>query len=133
MPKKAQEVTKPENAPEELPELKVPGVLSPLQGFTDFVREQGVVGLAVGLVLGTQVKVLVDQIIKSFIDPMLGLLLPGGGNLPDKVFHLNLLGKGADFAWGAFASQLISFIVVAFVIYTIVHRLKLDRLDKKKA
>lgn len=133
MPKKAQNTTKPTHKDKELPELKMPRALSPLQGFTDFVREQGVVGLAVGLVLGTQVKVLVDQIVASFINPLLGLLLPGKGSLPEKVFHLNLFGKGADFAWGAFASQLISFIAVAFIIYTVVHRLKLDRLDKKKA
>jgi large conductance mechanosensitive channel protein len=113
-----------------LPVIKVPG---PLQGFTDFVREQGVVGLAVGLVLGTQVKTLVDQLVTSFINPLLGLLLPGKGNLVDKVFHVTFRGKGADFTWGAFLSQFISFLVVAFVVYTVVHRLKLDKLDKKKA
>lgn len=113
-----------------LPVVKVPG---PFQGFVDFVREQGVVGLAVGLVLGTQVKVLVDQIVASFINPLLGLLLPGRGNLPEKVFHMTFRGKGQDFAWGAFVSQFISFLAVAMIIYFIVHRLKLDRMDKKKA
>jgi large conductance mechanosensitive channel protein len=112
-----------------LPVVKVPG---PLQGFVNFVREQGVVGLAVGLVLGTQVKVLVDQMVISFINPLLGLLLPGKGNLTEKVFHVTFRGKGQDFSWGAFVSQLISFLVVAFIIYMVVHRLKLDRLDKKK-
>lgn len=113
-----------------LPVVKVP---APMQGFVDFVREQGVVGLAVGLVLGTQVKVLVDQIVISFINPLLGLLLPGKGNLTEKVFHVTFRGKGQDFTWGAFVSQLISFLAVAFIIYMIVHRLKLDRIDKKKA
>lgn len=113
-----------------LPVVRVP---APFQGFVDFVREQGVVGLAVGLVLGTQVKVLVDQIVASFINPLLGLLLPGKGNLPDKVFHVTFRDKGQDFMWGAFVSQLISFLAVVFIIYLIVHRLKLDRLDKKKA
>lgn len=113
--------------------LPVVNVPAPFQGFVDFVREQGVVGLAVGLVLGTQVKVLVDQIVGSFINPLLGLLLPGKGSLPEKVFHVTFRGKGQDFTWGAFVSQLISFLAVVFIIYLIVHRLKLDRLDKKKA
>jgi large conductance mechanosensitive channel protein len=113
--------------------LPVVNVPAPFQGFVDFVREQGVVGLAVGLVLGTQVKVLVDQVVASFINPLLGLLLPGKGSLPEKVFHVTFRGKGQDFMWGAFLSQLISFLAVAFIIYLIVHRLKLDRLDKKKA
>lgn len=113
-----------------LPPVKVP---SPFQGFINFVREQGVVGLAVGLVLGTQVKVLVDQIVISFVNPLLGLVLPGDGSLPEKVFYLRLGNKGEDFYWGAFTSQLISFLAVAAIIYLIVHQLKLDKLDKKKA
>lgn len=113
-----------------IPVVKVPG---PFQGFVDFVREQGVVGLAVGLVLGTQAKVLIDQIVASFINPLLGLLLPGGGSLVDKTFSLSMRGKTQDFTWGAFVSQLISFLAVAFLVYMIVHRLKLDKLDKKKA
>lgn len=116
----------------ELPEIKVPQIMSPLQGFVDFIREQGVIGLAVGLALGTQVKTLVDQIIISFVNPSVGLLLPGKGTLAEKVFHMSFRDKGADFAWGAFASQLLSFVVVAAIIYFVVKGLKLDKLDKKK-
>jgi large conductance mechanosensitive channel len=113
-----------------LPVVKVPGFL---QGFTDFVREQGVVGLAIGFVLGAQVKTLVDQLVASFINPILGLVLPGKGNLTDKSFSLTWFDKTAQFTWGAFIFQLISFMIVALVVYFIVRRLKLDRLDKKKA
>lgn len=113
-----------------MPVVKVPWFL---QGFTDFVREQGVVGLAVGFVLGSQVKTLVDQLVASFINPLLGLLLPGKGNLSTKAFSLTLRGKTGHFEYGAFLFQLITFLIVAIVVYLIVHRLKLDRLDKKKA
>lgn len=112
-----------------LPAVKVPGWL---QGFTDFVREQGVIGLAIGFVLGAQVKTLVDQLVASFINPFLGLLLPGKGSLAEKQSSLTWFGKTADFAWGAFVFQLISFFIVALVVYFVVQRLKLDRLDKKK-
>lgn len=115
------------------PEIKVPKVLTPLQGFVDFIREQGVVGLAIGLALGAQVKSLVDQIIVSFVNPLVGLVLPGKGTLAEQTFHLNFRQKGADFGWGAFVAQLISFIVVAAIIYFVVKGLKLDKLDKKKA
>jgi large conductance mechanosensitive channel len=113
-----------------LPPIKAPHWL---QGFVNFVREQGVVGLAVGFVLGAQVKALVDQLVISFINPLLGLLLPGKGKLADKVWALTLNGKTQEFAWGAFAFQLISFVIVALVIYFTVKGLKLDKLDKKKA
>jgi len=103
-----------------------------VSGFMAFVREQGVVGLAVGLVLGTQIKMLVDQIVISFINPFVGLILPGNGTLAEKTFSLSLSDKTADFAYGAFLSVSISFLAVAAVIYFIVKGLRLDKLDKKK-
>ena len=103
-----------------------------VSGFMAFVREQGVVGLAVGLVLGTQVKMLVDQIVTSFINPLVGLILPGKGTLAEKTFSLSLGDKIADFTYGAFISTFISFLAVASVIYFIVKGLRLDKLDKKK-
>jgi large conductance mechanosensitive channel len=115
-----------------LPTIKVPTVLTPFQGFINFMREQGVVGLAIGLVLGAQIKSLVDQMVASFINPLVGLLLPGKGSLAEKSFHLSLGFKGQDFLWGAFVAQLISFIAVAAIVYYVVKGLKLDKLDKKK-
>lgn len=101
-------------------------------GFLDFIRGQGVIGLAIGLVIGTQVKGLVDQLIRSFIDPLLGLVVGSGGGLSSKVFNLSLNGKNAVFGWGAFVYTLIDFLIIAAVVYFTVKWLKLDKLDKKK-
>jgi large conductance mechanosensitive channel len=103
-----------------------------VSGFLDFLREQSVVGLAIGLVLGTQAKVLVDQIVASFFNPLIGLLLPGEGTLAQKTFVLTLGDKTAKFNWGAFVISLITFIIVAAVVYFVFKGLRLDRLDKKK-
>lgn len=103
-----------------------------VRGFVDFLREQSVVGLAIGLVLGTQAKQLVDQMIASFFNPFIGLLLPGEGTLAQKKATLHLFGKDAEFAWGAFVISLMTFIIVAAVVYFIFRGLHLDKLDKKK-
>ncbi|HTE21455.1 MAG TPA: MscL family protein [Candidatus Limnocylindria bacterium] len=103
-----------------------------MSGFMDFVREQGVIGLAVGLVLGVQVKAVVDQLVASFVNPVIGLLLPGKGGLAEKTFTLSVLGKEAEFAYGAFIAVMISFVTVAAVVYFAIKGLKLDKLDKKK-
>jgi large-conductance mechanosensitive channel len=131
-PTKAEVLKRVEAAREELEKIPAPRVRGHLQGFMTFVRQQGVVGLAVGLVLGTQVKTLVDQTVASFINPLLGLILPGSGTLAEKTFSLSLFGKTADFGYGAFVAVLISFMTVAAVVYFVVKGLKLDRLDKKK-
>jgi len=102
-------------------------------GFMSFIREQGVIGLAVGLVLGVQVKAVVDQLVASFINPVIGLVLPGDGNLAEKTFALSMGGKQAVFTYGAFIAVLISFTTVAAVVYFGVKGLHLDKLDKKKS
>jgi large conductance mechanosensitive channel len=104
---------------------------SQLDGFMDFIRQQGVIGLAIGLVLGVQVKAVVDQTVASFINPVLGLVLPGTGNLADKTFTVSVGSKDAVFAYGAFISVLISFVTVAALVYFGVKALKLEKLDKK--
>jgi large conductance mechanosensitive channel len=101
-------------------------------GFVDFLREQSVVGLAIGLVFGTQVKAVVDQMIKSFINPLTGLLLPGKGNLSQKVWNVQFNGKSASFEWGAFVYALLDFFIVAAVVYYVFKGLRLDKMDKKK-
>jgi len=101
-------------------------------GFVDFLREQSVVGLAVGLVIGKQVKALADQLINSFINPLLGLVLPGTGALNSKVFAVHLGHKAAVFAWGAFVAVALSFLTTAAVVYFVFKALKLDSLAKKK-
>lgn len=101
-------------------------------GFVEFLREQSVVGLAIGLVLGTQIKQVVDQFIASFINPLIGLLLPGKGTLADKTFTLQLGHKTGTFGWGTFVMTLISFIFVAAIVYYVFKGLKLDKLVKKK-
>jgi large conductance mechanosensitive channel len=103
-----------------------------VRGFFDFLREQSVVGLAIGLVLGTQAKVLVDQLILSFFNPLIGLLLPGKGTLADKTATVSLGGKTAEFGWGAFVVSVLTFVIVAAVVFYVFKGLRLDKFDKKK-
>lgn len=102
------------------------------KGFIDFIRTQGVVGLAIGFIVGTQAKSLVDQFSKSFIDPILGMAVGNSQGLSNKVTQIWIGEAHGDFAWGAFVYALINFIVVALVVYIVFKTLHLDKLDKKK-
>lgn len=134
--KETKKVRKPEQPHHEVvitfPSIKVPKIMTPFQGFVDFMREQGVVGLAIGIVLGAQIKSLVDSFVISFINPLLGLVLPGNGDLGVKTLRVTNGSKSVVFTYGAFLMQFISFIIVAAIVYYVVHGLKLDKLDKKK-
>jgi large conductance mechanosensitive channel len=98
--------------------------------FKGFIQKQGVIGLAIGLVLGVQVKAVVDQIVASFINPILGVVLPGSGGLADKSFALSIASKEAVFAYGSFISVMISFTTVLLLVYFGIKALRLDKLDK---
>ena len=100
--------------------------------FTNFVREQGVVGLAVGLAIGVAAGQAVASIVDNFINPIVGYIL-GGTDLSQLSWNTGLSRGGHDlvFGWGSIASAVITLLATAFVIFYVVRSMKLDKLDKK--
>lgn len=98
-----------------------------LQGFMDFLRAQGVVGLAVGFILGGAVSKIVASLVDNIINPLVGALL-GKVDLADKAAQLG----SVSLKYGAFISTLVDFVIVAAVVYFGVKSLGLDKLDKKE-
>lgn len=123
-----------------LPEVKVPKFLD---GFIDFVRTQGVVGLAVGLVLGVAGKAVVDSLVANVFNPIIGMIGGGTGSIEGRFIclkHATAMVDGQPvvscvnkLGWGNVLGQVISFLIVAAVVYFVVKGLKLDKLDKPKA
>jgi large conductance mechanosensitive channel len=105
-----------------------------VNGFMEFIRTQGVAGLAVGLVLGGAVTVMAKSFIDNIVMPPLGLLLGSSDGLKGLVLHLGRASSGKDtiLHYGTFLNDLINFIVIALVVYFVVHGLRFDKLDKKK-
>ena len=103
------------------------------QGFIDFIRGQGVIGLAIGLVLGSSVTAVVKSLVDNIINPIVGLLL---GNMALDELSLTLVDKTANTAgltlgYGAFLSSLLDFVIIAAVVFYVFKGLGLDKLDKK--
>ena len=103
-----------------------------MAGFVNFIREQGVVGMAVGLAIGTAAGDTVKKLVTAFIDPLVQLIVGSQQGLQSASFTVEIAGRRGEFLYGAFISSLITLIAVAFVVYAIIHFLKLDKLDKKK-
>ena len=101
-------------------------------GFINFIREQGVVGMAVGLAIGTAAGDTVKKLVTAFVDPLVQLIVGSQQGLQSASFTVEIAGRRGEFLYGAFVSSLITLIAVAFVVYAIIHFLKLDKLDKKK-
>lgn len=101
--------------------------------FMDFVRQQGVVGMAVGLAIGVAAAGAVSNIVEGLVNPLIGFLL-AGTDLNNITWNTGISRSGEDlvFSWGLALNGIIVLLVTALVIYLVVHKLKLDRLDKKK-
>lgn len=98
-----------------------------MNGFVHFIRKQGVVGLAVGFILGGAVSKLVSALVSDIINPLLGLLLSRAGDLKAATLSVG----SAVLKWGDLVTVAIDFSVIAAVVYWGVHGLGLDRLDHK--
>lgn len=104
-------------------------VKNTISGFMDFVREAGVIGLAVAFMLGGAITKVVTSLVNDMINPILGIFLGAAGNLKEMAIMVG----GAKIAWGSFVNSIIDFVIVAAVVYFGVKKLGLDKLDKKKA
>jgi large conductance mechanosensitive channel len=93
--------------------------------FKAFLSNYKVLGLAVGFVLGLYLGGLVQALVKDLIMPTIGLALPGISNLATLTYSvLNQL-----FAVGDFLVAVITFIIVAFVVFLIVKVAKRMKID----
>ncbi len=101
-------------------------------GFIEFIRTQGVVGLAVGLAIGTAAGDTVKKLVEGFITPIVQILVGSQKGLEAATWTLSINGRTGDFRWGAFVSSAITLIATALVIYLIIHLARIERLDKKK-
>ena len=116
-----------------MPSKHIVTVTKQAKGFSDFVREQGVVGLAVGLAIGASAGSAVKSLVDNFINPIVGFIL-GGADLSSFKWHVVSIGANRSLVigWGAILSAIITLLATAFVIYQVVHIAKFDRIDKKK-
>ncbi len=99
-----------------------------MKNFIEFVREQGVVGLAVGFILGGAISKVVTALVNDIINPLLSVLIGAAGNFKDSYIPIG----ASKIMWGDFVSVTVDFIIVTLVVYIGVKKLGLDRLDKKK-
>jgi large conductance mechanosensitive channel len=100
-----------------------------MKGFLNFIREQGVVGLAVGFILGGAVSKVVASLVTDIINPLLSVVLGSTKGLQTAGLMLG----SVELTYGKFLAVLIDFIVIATVVYFGVKGLGLDKLDKKKS
>jgi large conductance mechanosensitive channel len=83
-----------------------------IKGFRDFVLRGNVIDLAVAVVIGGAFQGIVNGLVKDIINPFIGLI----GGKPDFSGVYLTIGK-SKFMVGDFFNQVVSFLIIASVIY----------------
>jgi len=88
------------------------------QEFLDFIGKAGVLGLAVGFIMGTYIGKVVSALVSDIIMPIPGAFIANGDwrkatlSLP--------VANGMNFAIGDFIGVIIDFLIVSSVVFVIV-------------
>lgn len=112
--------------------------------FKKFIMRGNVIDLAVGVIIGGAFQAIVNSLVNDIVSPVLSLATKGI-NLADKFIVLTMdevafttaeAAKEAGYAtlnYGSFITAIINFLIMAFVIFTLIKGInKIADLGKKK-
>lgn len=84
-----------------------------MDGFKKFLLRGNVVDLAVAVVIGAAFGAVVTAFVSAFITPLVGLVTGAAGDFSKKTFTAG----DTEFPYGAFIDALLSFAIIAAVVY----------------
>ncbi len=84
-----------------------------MDGFKKFLLRGNVVDLAVAVVIGAAFGAVVTAFVGAFITPLVGLVTGAAGDFSKKAFTAG----DTEFPYGAFIDALLSFAIIAAVVY----------------
>lgn len=86
--------------------------------FKSFVLRGNVVDMAIGVIIGTAFADIVNALTADFINPIIGLL--GGADVAGEIVIKTLSdGSKVSLNYGHFITQVINFVIMAFVLFLI--------------
>jgi large conductance mechanosensitive channel len=104
--------------------------------FRDFAMRGNVVDLAIGVIIGAAFGRIVDSLVNDMIMPVIGAITGGldfsnyfeplSRNVTSHVL-VDAKKQGAVLAWGNFATIVINFLIVAFVLFLVVRGINMLR------
>ena len=89
--------------------------------FKQFLLKTNALALAVGVIIGAAVGKVVSSMVSDILMPVIGLLIPGGA-WREMSFVLTRKPDGAPanaITYGAFLGNVVDFVIIAFVVFTI--------------
>ncbi|MGX9854142.1 large conductance mechanosensitive channel protein MscL [Limimaricola variabilis] len=102
-----------------------------IKEFRNFIAKGNVMDLAVGIIIGAAFTAIVQSLVHDLINPVIGLILGGidftsmyvvlSGDVPaGSSLEVARESGAAVFAYGAFLTAVINFLIIAWVVFLLV-------------
>lgn len=88
-----------------------------LHEFKEFAMRGSVIDLAVGVIIGGAFQKIVNSLVKDILSPILGLFAKNSFE------NLSVSFMGVTVGYGAFITEIINFIIMAFIVFLLVKAL----------
>ena len=89
-----------------------------VKDFMEFLKQYGVIGLAIAVVIGGKVNTLVTAVVDGLVMPLVGLISPGGNWRDMSVFLTSDQSPTAPaIKTGLILGALLDFVIVAFIVF----------------
>lgn len=89
-----------------------------MSGFRKFLMRGNIIDLAVAVVIGVAFNAIVQALVKDMITPLITAI--GGGTKKHSFASLSFSLHGTSFTYGAVINAVLSFLVIAAVVYYLV-------------
>jgi large conductance mechanosensitive channel len=87
--------------------------------FIDFINKYGVVGLAIGFIIGSESKDLVSALVGDIFMPIILFFVPDGAWREATI----LIGP-VELALGHFTGALLDFLIIALIVFSLMKQIK---------
>lgn len=101
--------------------------MSAMDEFRAFITRGNVIDMAVGVVIGLAFQAVINSLVTNLINPLIGL--PGHTDFSKYSVTLN----GSTFLYGAFINSVISFILIALVVFFLLVQPAAKMAERRKA
>lgn len=99
--------------------------------FKEFISRGNVMDLAVGVIIGGAFTSIINSLVTDLLNPLLGLLT-GGIDFSALAITIGTGEDPAVFAYGAFISAVINFLLVALVLFFLIKGMNALHFKKKE-
>ncbi|MGX1306229.1 large conductance mechanosensitive channel [Amorphus suaedae] len=114
-----------------------------IREFRDFIAKGNVMDLAVGIIIGAAFTAIVQSLVNDLINPVIGLIIGGidftsmyvvlSGDVPaGSSLEAARESGAAIFAYGAFLTACINFLIIAFVVFMLVKAVNRIRAEAER-